>query len=241
MSELNCRLDFIADAARLANRNCYVGWILLARGLINSVPTHANYHLAAKSLVQCRRAFLRQYGVIPPPASMLYHRAIEMMDQDRSRFHDIQDTLSKEDTSPPDFPPWPSRWGELPARVRSKKDGKIMRLVLRGAYKATSTGGRSGVIPFTLTRSRFRPRSMGLTSHSKERGSRYRLILLIASLVCPLRKLKVMRSGPEKFCRLPMNGMPLNGNTPLAMCQRLGRLADSSPPDAGADQDSDLW
>lgn len=131
-------------------RNDLLGWLLLVRALVNSSSQRPNPHAATKALVQARKAFQRQQGLVPVEAAVLASQAVRELDRAEPVFENLRDALPRQDQAPPDYRPWlPSRRGELPERVVCKKDGKTMRLV-RAGLQTGPHGGETWMYPFYI-------------------------------------------------------------------------------------------
>ncbi len=146
--DLRAELRRIEEKSREWGRNELLGWLLLARGLLAADPIDPDRRAATRALVQARRAFGRQLGAVPPEAEALYRRALERVDTDGPRFEILRDSLSAEEQAPADFRPWLARRRDpLPERVRSKRDGRTMRLI-RGGLQTGPFGGEAWLYDF---------------------------------------------------------------------------------------------
>lgn len=149
LDEMRGELEQIEERCREWGRNDLLGWLLLAQALLTIRSPEPGRRKAAAALVQARRAFQRQRGAVPPEAEAVYRRASELIDAGGAPlFEALRDTLAEEEKTPPDYCPWLVRRREpLPERVRSKRDGRRMRLV-RGGLQMGPHGRECWLYPF---------------------------------------------------------------------------------------------
>lgn len=140
-------LSFLEKGIRAKARDDLLGWLLLARGLLDAQPERANPYAAVRVLRQARRAFLCM-GKMPPEAELFYRRARELLDSPTPRFEAICDRLTLEEETPPDLMPWVlDRALPLPRRVRSRRDGRCLRLV-KGGLQGSPNNKEIWLYPF---------------------------------------------------------------------------------------------
>jgi len=158
LTEISSQLDEIEKACEHWGRNECIGWLKLARALMVSQLPEPDLALAAKFTIQARESFRRYHRSIPTPANAVYDHCVSRINQDQpGLFDDFRDKLGAR-VDPPDYRPWligqgrrqnVFDGGQLPARVRSKRDGKNLRLV-EGGLQCCPDGIEGWQYPFYI-------------------------------------------------------------------------------------------
>ncbi len=172
LRRLTNEVELEEEDARKWGHNPAIGWLCLSLALLTTAS--ATDGKAARGAVvfalQSRRAFLRHVPALTPLQEGYYRRVVERVGQ--GRYEHIRETVSSQQATPPDFRPWLlARKMPLPVRVRSKSDGRAMRLV-EGGLVRTPEGLSRWMYPFYLDEAPVTAEQLGLFLASRGELSR---------------------------------------------------------------------